>query len=535
MFDGNTKRIVPPDPARMISGMRDTGYLITTAIADLIDNSISANASIVEVNIEEIFGDQLRVCVIDNGHGMDMEGLISAMTYGSPPRTDPKSLGKFGLGLKTASSAFSTRFSAISRKSENEPTARATWDLERVKEAGTWEMETVIASKAHIELLETVALTHGTLILWESVDRLLSPEDMQTEKRRKNALQRIERELHRHLGQVFQRFINPRTEKNCPVKILVNGKEVKAWDPFCELEEHTYRVLSHKQAVELADGSKVEFSVRSFVLPRPEQFSSLEAAKNALINNENQGVYVYREDRLIHGPDWMGSSKKEPHYSYARIDLSFDHRLDEAFNVDIKKSRILLNESLLNFLEEKVFPSVRHFANQRYRDGKNRQAHTTAAGIHDSANAIMGQYEDEVSENRILGKDASLGIATIENANGTAPIRLLKPEESKEDQPYVVPLESLLEGLLWEPIINQDNRGVALNTSHPFYQKVYLPMKQSDIVIQSFDYLIWALAIGEMNTINEKVRTFYEDLRRSVSRSLRILSEKLPEVELDDE
>jgi hypothetical protein len=535
MTENQTKRIVPPNPARMISGMRDTGYSITTAIADLIDNSISANASVVEVNIEELFGDQLRVTVIDNGHGMDMEGLINAMTYGSPPRQDLKSLGKFGLGLKTASSAFSTRFSAISRMSASDPVARATWDLERVRETGTWEMETVLASKMQIELLETVAKDHGTLILWESVDRLLSIEDMQTEKRRKNALLRIERDITRHLGQVFQRFIKPRTNKTNPIEIFINGNKVGAWDPFCEDEEHTYKVLSHNQAVELSDGSKVEFSVRSFVLPRPEQFSSPDAAKNAAINNENQGVYVYREDRLIHGPDWMGSSKKEPHYSYARIDLSFDHRLDDAFNVDIKKSRILLNESLLLFLEEKVFPSVRNYANQRYREGKNKQAHTTAAGIHDSANAIMGQYEDEVSDNKIIDKDPVLGIATIQNANGTAPIRLLKPEEAREDQPYIVSMESLLEGILWEPMINNDSRAVALNTSHPFYQKVYLPLKQTDIVIQSFDYLIWAMAIGEMNTINEKVKVFYEDLRRSVSRSLRTLSERLPDIELEDE
>jgi len=525
-------RIVPPNAGRMIAGMRDTGYSISTAVADLVDNSISADATTIEIYIEELIGDRIRVAIIDDGCGMNSDELISAMTYGSPPRTSPKSLGKFGLGLKTASSAFALRFSAISRPAKSVPAFRATWDLDHVEEIGEWEMETVPASNEQIELLERVAMDHGTLILWERVDRLFSPEDLASRTKKKNALQRIESELLQHLAVVFQRFLLPNDSR---LDILVNGQPVVGWDPFCETEEKTIKLLDHKQAVQLADGSEVEFRVRGFVLPRPEEFSTEEAAKRAQLNNDNQGIFVFREDRLIHGPDWMRIVKKEPHFSLARIDLSFDHRLDEAFNVDIKKSRILLTESLLNFMAEHVLPVVRNAANQRYREGRDRTAVRRSGGIHASANAIMGQYEDEISENKIVAKDAVTGLATIQNVNGNSVIRLLSPSEQKPDEPYVVALESLRDFVLWEPTINDSKRAVALNTSHPFYQKVYLPTKQTDIVIQSFDYLIWALAIGEMNTINDRVKTFYEDLRISVSRALRTLSERLPDVDFDDE
>src|ERR1700688_3040888 len=98
--------IVNPDPARMIEGLRDTGYEFNTAIADIIDNSIAANAMIVDITIKMDLRGNVRTSIADNGTGMDRTGLINAMKYGSPKRADPSSLGKFGLGLKTASTAF---------------------------------------------------------------------------------------------------------------------------------------------------------------------------------------------------------------------------------------------------------------------------------------------------------------------------------------------------------------------------------------------------------------------------------------------
>ena len=94
---------VLPDPKRVIEGLRDTGYLFETSVADLIDNSISAEASIIDIRVEMDFSGEIRLSIADNGIGMDKNELIDAMRYGSPPRPDPASLGKFGLGMKTAS------------------------------------------------------------------------------------------------------------------------------------------------------------------------------------------------------------------------------------------------------------------------------------------------------------------------------------------------------------------------------------------------------------------------------------------------
>src|SRR5689334_2040585 len=109
------KEILPPDPGRMIEGLRDTGYEFNTAVADIIDNSIAAKATVVSVGINMDFRGEVRVSVADNGIGMDRVELLNAMKYGSSRRDDPASLGKFGLGLKTASTAFCRRLSVITR------------------------------------------------------------------------------------------------------------------------------------------------------------------------------------------------------------------------------------------------------------------------------------------------------------------------------------------------------------------------------------------------------------------------------------
>ena len=131
---------VPPDPERISEGLRDTGYEFSTAVADIIDNSIAAGATVVDVRMAIDFGGKIFVSVADNGCGMDREGLINAMRYGSRRRVDPSSLGKFGLGLKTASTAFCRRLSVISRNSAAGPLLKATWDLDHIAQSEKWEL-----------------------------------------------------------------------------------------------------------------------------------------------------------------------------------------------------------------------------------------------------------------------------------------------------------------------------------------------------------------------------------------------------------
>ena len=121
-----------PDPSRLIFGLRDTGYDFNTAAADIIDNAIAADATEVNVYVELQPDGRKFVYFGDNGGGMDAEGIHGAMRYGAARRTNPKSLGKFGLGLKTASSSICLRFGLISRQAGDKELRKLEWDLEHV-------------------------------------------------------------------------------------------------------------------------------------------------------------------------------------------------------------------------------------------------------------------------------------------------------------------------------------------------------------------------------------------------------------------
>ncbi len=164
--------ICPPDPERIVEGLRDTGYNFNTAVADIIDNSIAAQATQVDIRINMDPAGEITVYIADNGIGMDLEGLQNAMTYGSKVRADLGSLGKFGLGLKTASTAFCRSLSVISRGGNDDKVRKAEWDLDYVAKVHEWKLKMPDVDEDELELLEATAGTGtGTLVVWRNADK----------------------------------------------------------------------------------------------------------------------------------------------------------------------------------------------------------------------------------------------------------------------------------------------------------------------------------------------------------------------------
>ena len=161
-----------PDASRLIFGLRDTGYDFPMAVADIVDNSIAANATEVSVDIELKSDGRKFVYFADNGHGMDYLALKDAMRYGAKERENLASLGKFGLGLKTASSSVCRVFTLISRKSSTNPLRKLTWDLEHVASTGQWEMLQADVTSDESSRFDEYCGDHGTLLIWSRCDRL---------------------------------------------------------------------------------------------------------------------------------------------------------------------------------------------------------------------------------------------------------------------------------------------------------------------------------------------------------------------------
>jgi hypothetical protein len=307
---------------------------------------------------------------------------------------------------------------------------------------------------------------------------------------------------------------------------------VEPWDPFCRNNDHAEVVAEKTVPVDLPDGSSAEFTIKAVVLPRREEFENPAAAKAARLENQTQGIYVYRENRLIHPSDWLGMFSKEPHFSLLRIEFSFDHRLDGAFQVDIKKSRILLKDELYNWVFSKFLPGPRRAAEERYRKGEKKKAQEKAKNAHTSSNVAISAKEDDLKLADVTVKDAAKGEVEIKNRQGTFRIKMAVSTAAHKGEVSVQPVPSIDDGLLWEPCIIDGHHGVRINTGHAYYYKVYVPNLASGVTIQGMDSLLWALSEAEIGATTDTTRKHFKELRFEIARLLRNLVEDLPDPDM---
>ena len=523
--------ILEPDPARVMEGLRDTGYDFNMALADLVDNSIAANATVIKVYLNPLPNNDLKLYISDNGCGMTMDGLKNAMRYGSSRRADASSLGKFGLGLKTASTAFCRSLSLLSRGDDGECN-KVCWDLDEICKINKWKLLQPTITEDEMDLLDDVAEGGtGTLVIWDKIDRLL--KDYQREVAKKSALKKILEKLQFHFSMVYQRFLDSKYSQN-PIELYINNNKVLPWDPFCLDEEGTTQTGHQIVRAELPEGGFSQFTLNAYVLPRKEKFSTQEAYSKANINNDMQGFYIYRENRLLHHGDWGDIRRKDPHYSLARVELSFDHTLDEAFNVDIKKSRIHINDDIADYLEKQFLPATIREAEERYRKIKQDAAKKGGEDAHDASGINIAENAKTLERSKTEVVNTKTNEVKVTNKSGefTATIKIL-PSTSKK-QHRVALVDSIDGNLLWEPSIVNGEHAVSINRNHDFYTKIYGPNLENADLIQGLDSLLWGLAEAEMSTFNDYTREQYEEMRNQVSFILKKLVKDLDDPKSDD-
>ena len=529
----------PPDPSRTIHGLRDTGYDFYTAAADIIDNSIAANATDIRISLELDPDGRKFVYFGDNGEGMDIVGVANALRYGSSRRKELKSLGKFGLGLKTASSSVCLEFHVISRMEPGAPLVKLGWDLDHVSEKGEWEMIQEPVTDTELEIYGEFCGERGTLIKWAKCDRLLSKAfEAPGGTLEKQAIKYRTKKLSEHCGLIFHKYLNPAEKAFRNVNISVNGEPVKFWNPF--YPNKSDQVLPPKQTeltIQLEDGSKEKAQVKAWILPHSKDMTEGENKEYAKISNRGQGFYIHREGRIIHYGGYLGLWRADdPHWSLFRIEFDFGAELDDAFSVDVKKSRILLDPGLEEGLKNLLSGAYRE-ADLRYR---RKQKAAVASGIsHGDSNKTIAQTGNKKTT-KVGDVSPDTGEATVANNRGGA-IKIITPIKSDVNphELYVQAVDDITSGSLWEPCLTSETNvnystGVLLNTNHDFYSNVYA-QAGSGASVEGIDLLLWALAAAEQNNTDSEVQALWEDMREEVSSNLRKLLRQanLPEASED--
>ena len=351
---------VIPGARRLITSLRDMGYDFAAAVADLVDNSIEAGASLVAIDVE-FDGDDSWVRIADNGKGMTPEELREAMRYGAERDYKEEDLGKFGLGLKTASMSQCRRLSVASRYSRGRADITAyCWDLDHIERTNRWEIIPLEKTGVGPAVRTPLKDTTGTVVLWQQLDRILGYKHPYGDSARKRISQMC-RELEDHLGMVFHRFLKGEVkDKNLRV-IMLNGNEIRAWDPFCKAEHATKKLEKMRLPVE-HEGIKGQVLLEPFVLPHQDDFSSQEAFRRAggpASWNQQQGFYIYRAGRMIQSGGWCRLRTADEHTKLARVGLSFSPALDEAFKINVAKMRVQLPASIRDEIARIVGPVVK--------------------------------------------------------------------------------------------------------------------------------------------------------------------------------
>ncbi|MEP2683825.1 MAG: ATP-binding protein [Sulfitobacter sp.] len=526
-----------PDASRLIFGLRDTGYNFRTASADIIDNSIAANADEIHVRVSMAADGRKFVYFGDDGDGMNEADVHNALRYGAPVRESLASLGKFGLGLKTASSSVCRRFTVISRKDATEPLAKLAWDLDHVEETGEWEMLREPVEPHEKEAWDELCGETGTLVVWSKCDRLLSKNyDEPGGTKEQGAIKRLRTGLKDHLGTIYHRFLDTSDARVRNVIITVDDEAVLPWNPF--FTEKSEQVLaSAQQVIEVAsdDGESAgAATIKAWILPNSNTLSDEEKAK-ARITNRGQGFYIYREGRLINAGGWLGvfgsHGTFEPHMSLLRIEFDFGHELDEAFYVDVKKSRILFDPAIEEYLNS-LLRNSRREAENRYRR-KEKEAAIKAVLSHTSSNVSIAETPG-TKKPKVEEADVETQTAIVSNAMGQR-IQIRKPVQNNVDPESisVAAVDNITTGELWVPGFRSAGTdghvpGVEINRHHDFYQKVYLRAGSGGYAVQGMDLLLWAFAVAEIEYSNDEMAPIFTDIREIVSSNLRKLLRTVP-------
>jgi hypothetical protein len=331
-----------PNPEYLIKSIAEQGYTLETSIADLIDNSISAAAKNIEVLIDTL-ATPFVLFIADDGHGMSEGDLKKNMNFPSSSIEDirdSQDLGRFGLGMKTASFSQTRRFTVISRKYTQEKYYARTWDVNHLKSTGRWEIiiNTEDEINTYLDRYNNLSkgflnsykdFTPSTIIIWQSLYKFENHFSLQDKR---EVLQKeLTETTKEYLQLIFHRFMG----NSNPIKIRLNNEQLKPFNPF----PSGVRNISIQQ--KLLMGNKL--CLEGFVLPNRSLSESKGISMWTLPHKslmDMEGIYIYRADRIIVFGGWNELIKRSPRLQLARLKIEIGNGIDHLFHLNVAKSSI---------------------------------------------------------------------------------------------------------------------------------------------------------------------------------------------------
>ena len=353
-----------PFPDALITSSRAIGYNLKTAISDIIDNSISASAK--SIDIQWGWKDQKSwIAVVDDGSGMNLEELVAAMRLGSVDPAEERKLsdlGRFGLGMKTASFSQCKSLTVLSKKEGYHSVSR-TWDLDLVRELKEWRLTSMLPEMDEFSEWKSQLDKNGsgTVVLWTKLDRIIGEPDSFNEQDRIEFVACL-KDVVDHVGVTFHRFLDLKGASK--VAITINGTVIDSFDPGIASAGSKRRLLEKR---ERNDGA---VEIQGMTIP---YFATLSPEEHREWRSNQwydlQGFYVYRGKRLLVAGDWLGMFRKSEASKHARVFINLKNSEDHSWRIDVKKSMAIppadLNKVLRQAAQEARIASEMMFGKRQ--------------------------------------------------------------------------------------------------------------------------------------------------------------------------
>lgn len=527
---------------RILSGIRCMGYTPVAAFQDIIDNSIAAEATEVEVIVETIEKSIRpsinKVVFIDNGKGMNLEMIKNALLLGSPnSEYTENSLSKFGFGLKSAGLSQANIITVISRDNIQDDWKKCTLDWDVIREKGEYYIEedeklTMEESQLTDKMGET-----GTIIILNKIQKVNDTNSTV-----------IIKNLKTECSLTYHRMI-----ENNRVSLKVNGENIEPYDPLflseaskCNINEYNGRnpALFFNDELELPinPDTNTTMKVRAVQLPNPPLFKNegrqKEINKKYKMLLKNIGFYIYRNDRLIARAETLDLLPREQDYISFRASIDLNSDSDEDVNLNVLKTKVLFPDYAYSSLEEVMRPVVRSSkeiwntmkSKTEYVVPNSEKKHERSNVMLDEVTPILVNEEKGEIENMeyILEQNAEeLKYVYNNRDNLIAALR--------ESSNRIVIVEELENDMLWKPGIGGKSGSeviVYISRSHPFYQYIYKDLEAGEDALVILDALFLNLSMAEasINATDKMLVKIFDKLRSSASLQL----SRFIEVRLDD-
>lgn len=528
-----------PGAKRTINALRDIGYDLNSAVADILDNSISrGNAKNIFIDFNKDINGKFYLFIIDDGIGMNSTILEEAMRIGSSNDDYSKGdLSKYGMGLKTASMSQASMITVFSKMDNFDKTAFS-WDLMHVDKTDKWEIfkfnsveinniKSKLIFNSAYNLEELFVGKSWTVVLWEELsDFQKNYDSYRSSVTSENYFNRVIDNLQVYLRLVFHRFI---TGENSAKKtnIFLNTNKLIALDPFCRKEEHTIELeLTDKNGNFIIEKDCSPIVIKRYILPtNPKKpgnykFSSVEAwddASGTLSWNESQGYYVYRNNRLISWGGWYRTKALDEHDKLARasIDLTGEH--DELFTIDVKKTKIQFPEGLRNHLKDNINSKFIAEAKKRYA-GSEKNRNDIVNVVREKSKKVSHLASELIREDNISVTENKINNELIINNKYGKKISDDMTYKMLEAGQKIVSTSFGDSSLFWKMVPNPYNEfQVLVNTDHPFYDLVYGDAEKDKKITAIMDAFLFTMSFIELKCITNNNEMLFEQMKEVAS------------------